>query len=275
MVTKEFCIQKYKEFKEKFRKIPKNREYCRFAGISARIFQEIFGRNAYSKLQIEAGDDPNKISMDRTPLEKIMRQYGDLTIKLKELPFSSDWIHHKLKPTPDGLKKIHRIAWLNFPQKFKEWIEEEDVTGYEEVLDIINQKSNIAKFYTKNGHPEYHKLISDIRQWAPARGRNSEEAYKLELRLALQKMGYDVGEERGDSNVDLLVNRKYAVEIKKSPIQSDYDRLFGQLARHLQQQKNVVALIMDVSRGDNYNDFCSLVDAFLNQGEHFIEVIKK
>jgi hypothetical protein len=26
-------------------------------------------------------------------------------------------------------------------------------------------------------------------------------------------MGFDVGEERGDSNVDLLVNRKYAIEI--------------------------------------------------------------
>jgi hypothetical protein len=273
MITKEFCIHKYKEFKKEYGKIPKCREYCKYAGFDNRKLVELFEEDPYSKLQIECGDTPNKLSMDRTPLDKIMRQYGDLALELKKLPKYSNWSFRKLKPTEAGLNKVHGIVWSEFPQRFKGWVEEGKIKGYEKVVELIEQK--IYPSWAKKDNPEFQKLIKKIREWSPARGRNSEETYKVELRSALIAMSYKVGEEHGDSNVDIIVNRKYAVELKKSPGQSDYDRLFGQLARHLQQYKDVIALIMDVNRGDKHDEFCSLVDAFLNRGEYFVEVIKK
>lgn len=217
MITKEFCIEKYNEFKKRFRKIPKYKEYCNYAGIRAARVEEIFGRSAFSKLQVEAGDKASKLSLVRTPLDQIMRQYGDLANELGELPFASDWRQGKLRPTEDGLRVVHKITWSQMPLKFKEWVEGERVAGYENVLRLIKQKSKLSSTDTPNGSPEFRKLINDVRQWAPARGRNSEEAYKIELRLSLKNdSGYDVGEERGDSNVDLLVNKKHAVEIKKA-----------------------------------------------------------
>jgi hypothetical protein len=91
----------------------------------------------------------------------------------------------------------------------------------------------------------------------------------------LEMMGYRLNEEYGESNFDLLVDRRYAVEIKKDPQQSDYDRLFGQLPRHLQHQKKVIALIMDAPSEDRIENFRVLVDVYLNRGDKFVEVIKK
>jgi hypothetical protein len=82
-------------------------------------------------------------------------------------------------------------------------------------------------------------------------------------------------EEFGESNVDLLVNGKHSIEIKKDPQLGEYDRLFGQLARHLQHQRNVIALIFDAPSEDKLSNFVSLVDKYLNREESFVEVIRK
>ena len=68
---------------------------------------------------------------------------------------------------------------------------------------------------------------------------------------------------------------KVAIEIKKDPQLSDYDRLFGQLARHLQHQLLVIVLILDAPSQDKFSNFASLVDEYLNRGAKQIEIIKK
>src|ERR1039457_4971435 len=78
--------------------------------------------------------------------------------------------------------------------------------------------------------------------------------------------------EFGQSNFDLLIDNEWAVEVKKSPNLSEYDRLFGQLARHLQHKPNVVALIMDAPSDDTWKNFSSLVDQYLNKDGRFVEV---
>jgi len=65
------------------------------------------------------------------------------------------------------------------------------------------------------------------------------------------------------------------IEIKKDPSSTEYDRLFGQLARHLQHQLNIIALVMDVPSEDKLDNFSSLVDIYLNKDKKNIEVIKK
>ena len=71
------------------------------------------------------------------------------------------------------------------------------------------------------------------------------------------------------------MNGKFAIEIKKDPKLAEYDRLFGQLARHLQHQLRVIALVLDAPGEDNFSNFSSLVDDYLNKDTRMVEIIKK
>lgn len=81
MITKEYCKQKYMEFKGAHRRIPLRKEFVKFAQIPNRRLEVLYSRDAYSKLQQDCGDEANKLSLERTPKEKIMRQYGDLVLE--------------------------------------------------------------------------------------------------------------------------------------------------------------------------------------------------
>lgn len=275
-MSKADCVQKYKEYKERHQGIPRKDDFYRFAKISEKQLVRLYGRDAYTKLQRECGDEANKLNLERTPKETIMRRYGDLALALKELPNSSDWSHHLLRPSISGLgKDPHFIKWSEFPSKFQEWVKEENITGYDKVLGYINESAVGLKTKTERKDAEFERVLRDIRLWSPGRRRNSEGEYKIELRAHLKSLGYRVDEEFGESNVDLLVNGKHSIETKKDPQLSEYDRLFGQLARHLQHQRNVIALIFDAPSEDKFFNFVSLVDKYLNKEEGFVEVIKK
>ena len=118
-------------------------------------------------------------------------------------------------------------------------------------------------------------MIKDVKDWMPDRRRNSEETYKVELRAHLKSLNYELNEEFGERKYDLLVQRKYAIEIKKDPNLSEYDRLFGQLARHLQHQCKVIVLILEATSKDKYDNFTTLVDKYLHVDENSVEVIGK
>ena len=276
MNTKDDCKLKYVECKASYKRIPLKDEFYKFAKIPERQLVNLYGRNAYTKLQEDCGDDANKLNLERTPRETIMRQYGDLAVALKELPNSSDWIHRQLRPGISGLeRRPHFIKWSEFPMRFKEWVEAEGINGYEKVLGYINQ--SVEKSQTKNEKRDgdFEKVLRDIRMWSPGRRRNSEGEYKVELKKHLEALGYDLNEEFEESNFDLLIDKKYAVEIKKEPQLSEYDRLFGQLARHLQHQPRIIALVFDPPSEDKFRNFVALVDAYLNKGDTSVEVIKK
>lgn len=276
MTSKDDLVRKYKEYKDKHQAIPKLRDFCEFAETSSRQLASLFGRDAYAKLQQECGDEANKLILERTPREAIMRRYGDLALKLGELPNSSDWMHSGLKPSISGLEqKPHLIKWSEFPQKFSEWAQSEDIHGYEKVLDFISKSSVKSNSKTESRDREFEKIVADIRLWSPGRRRNSEGEYKVELKGYLKTLGYEVNEEFGESNVDLLINKKHMIEIKKDPKLGEYDRLFGQLARHLQHQLRTIALIFDAPSEDNFSNFTSLVDSYLNKETKTVEIIKK
>lgn len=274
--TKEDFIRKYAEYKTAYGAVPKQRKFLKYVGAHSRKLTALWGRDAYSKLQSECGDDPNKLDLERTPLEVIMRQYGDLALELGVLPNSSDWIYRDLRPSIAGLvKKPHFIKCAEFPRTFADWVRSSGADGYAAVVALIDGSSSKTAAKVMERDHEFEKLVNDIRVWSPARRRNSEGEYKVELRGYLQSQRYQLNEEYGESSFDLLVGKKYAIEIKKDPKLSDYDRLFGQLARHLQDQLQVVALIVDVPSEDNLENFSSLVDEYLNRGKKTVEVIKK
>lgn len=276
MISKEVCIKKYEEFKKERGCIPKYREFLKYAGVSKGVLIKFFGDEAYSKLQVECGDIANKLNLERTPRGKIMHQYGDLVLELGKLPYSSFWIHRGLKPGISGLEKEpHCIKWSEFPEKFEAWAKETKVKGYESVLELINGAVSKKKTKKEKTDREFAELIKAIRLWSPARRRNSEGEYKIELRKHVESLGFSLNEEFGESSFDLLANKKYAIEIKKDPNLSEYDRLFGQLARHLQHQQNIIALIMDAPSEDKFENFVLLVDTYMNKDGKVVEVVKK
>jgi hypothetical protein len=275
--TKETCVQKYKELKDcNNGVVPEYREFLRHFGIPKGQFSRLFGTDAYSKLQTEAGDKPNKLRLERTTLATIMEQYGKLAMEVNDLPRGADWEHRGLTPSVDGLSKPpHRLKWSQMPERFVEWVESVKVSGFDKAVEIIQTSDRRKASVREQDDPRFLRLIREIIQWTPARRRNSEETYKVELRGYLERLKYVVKEELGQSNFDLFVPDVSAIEIKKSPDLGDYDRLFGQIARHLQNHGRVIVVIHGAISGDAYNNFAKLVDQYFNAGETSVEIIKK
>jgi arginine deiminase len=99
-MDKEKFIKQYKKLKDlnKGRK-PLYKDFLKFCGIDKRKLYEVFGKNAYSKLQEECGDNTNRLLMARTPINQILNQYGELVRKSNSLPVGADWMQAKLKPS--------------------------------------------------------------------------------------------------------------------------------------------------------------------------------
>jgi hypothetical protein len=156
-----------------------------------------------------------------------------------------------------------------------EWIEENGDSGFERAVEIIGASNGHDSVKRDNGDQLFHRLARDIREWTPARRRNSEETYKVELRKHLESLRYALNEEYGESNFDLLVAKCYAIEVKKDPDLAEFDRLFGQVARHLEHQCKVIVLILEATRKDKFDTFVTLIDKYLNVGGNAVEVIRK
>lgn len=277
MLTKEMCLQKYEECKgSKNGGIPEYREFLKYAGIAPRKLTRLFGSSAYSKLQVLAGDAPNRLQMERMPLATIMQQYGNLVNELGVVPPYGEWAQRGLKPTESGLsRKPHEMKWSELPTKFVEWVTANNMSGFDRTIEIITKSTRTAANKPKHADGDFSRLITDVRGWIPARRRNNEGEYKIELRKHLESLKYELNEEYGETKYDLLVGRVYAIEVKKDPDLAEYDRLFGQLARHLQHQRQVIVLILAATRNDKYDNFTLLVDKYLNVDENSVEVIKR
>jgi hypothetical protein len=277
MLTKDACVQKYEECKRsKSGGIPEYREFLNYAGIDKRVLTRLFGSSAYSKLQDEAGDAPNRLQMERTPFATIMQRYGALVMEVGVVPPYAEWDMRGLKPTESGPRmKPHNMKWSDLPTRFVEWATKNGEPGFEMALEIIAKSSRAAANKPKNGDKDFSRLINDVRSWTPARRRNNEAEYKIELRKHLESLKYKLNEEYGESQYDLLVEKEYAIEVKKDPDLAEYDRLFGQLGRHLQHSQKVIVLIIEATRKDKYDNFTVLVDKYLNVGQNLVDVVKR
>jgi len=274
LVSKELCKERYIKQRAQIGRKPSADEFYSFSRIPEGQLVSLYGPAPYSKLQAECGDIPNKLEMARTPLDDIMRQYGDLALELRHLPSEPEWRHKGCRPARAGLRKPpHNILWSQMPTRFRQWVEAGKKERYQEVLALIPQPIETRSHSTTS--IVLAKLLTEIRQWSPARRRNTEGEYKIELRKHLESRHYEINEEFGESKLDLVVSKRYAVETKKDPQLSDYDRLFGQIARHLQQHLVVIVVIFDVPSEDKFDNFKKLVDTHLNVNEFTVEIVKK
>lgn len=274
MTTKEFCKARYVEQKATLGRKPTAVEYYSGSGIPEGRLVRLFGPSPFSKLQADCGDTPNKLKMTRTSLNEIMSQYGDLALELQHLPTVPEWSHKGCRPARSGLRKEpHNLLWSQMPAKFKQWVESGKREQYESIRHLLPK---LEAEPTKDARvPELEKLLTDIRRWSPARRRNTEESYKVELRKHLESCGHKLNEEFGESKTDLVVGRRFAIETKKGPLLADYDRLFGQIARHLQNHSEVIVVIFDVPREDQLETFNELVDLHLNHDNFIVKILKK
>ena len=272
----ELLQERYLSLREKLGRKPKFKEFLDEFEISKRVLERVFGRDAYSKLQEACGDTANKLDFKRITKDVIFTQYGELTRELGELPVAAEWSRKRYKPSDSGLSKPpHNILWSEMPQNFIEYFGSDP--SWKDVIKIIKASlpdTDSTKPDAKN--KEFDKVINTIQNWVPKRKRNSEEGYKIELREYLENnTKYSVSEETGESNADLVVNDKYAIELKKNPSLPEYDRLFGQIARHFNNYDYVIALICDVASDDRYRQFIRNIDEIYEKLNLNIYVLTK
>jgi hypothetical protein len=253
----------------------------KYVEISKEMLGRIYGNNAYSKLQRECGDDPNKLTMKRTPLEKILIQYGSLAKTTKKLPTRDDWAHARCKPSVSGIEKHpHHLKWADMPSKFLEYAK--DKPEWKDVVhklqkskrfDAVTQPGDSLSPKTPQG---FERIIDSINKWVPKRRHRDEDGYQTEIRSYLEyECELSVREEKGETKADLLVNEKFPVELKKSPNLAEYDRLFGQLARHALAYGTAIAVICDIKRRDEFDDFISRKDRIFGRSGLKVVVISK
>lgn len=249
---------------------PLYRDFLKYCGVHKRKLDEVFGKDAYSKLQEECGDNPNKLVMERTPIKQILDQYGELVRNNKTLPVIADWTQAKFKPTPEGLSKVHNIKWSEMPAFFiKEYA---DKPEWRDAIEILRKTNNSSK--SEKTNKTFNEIVDKLLNWTPQRKRVIEEGYKIELRNYLEKY-FNLEEEVGESNPDLLINKKYPIEVKKDPTQSEYDRLLGQMIRHNKLFGSAIAIVTGISSEDRFRKFQKLFIEVHNKLNMTAELINK
>ncbi|NOU46461.1 MAG: hypothetical protein HOO86_05285 [Bacteroidales bacterium] len=265
-------IDKYNELKKlKSGEKPLRNEFLKHFGINEIHLTKIFGKDPYSTLQEAAGDSSNKLPFLRTELSQILNQYGELTRQYQRIPVQSDWYAADFYPRPDGLRKVHKISFLTLPEFFI--TNYKDKPEWKDVLKILHRE-DLTITASRKRNKTFDEIVGKINAWTPDRKRVLEEGYKIELRKYLEKY-FDVEEEVGDTNTDLLLNKKFPIEIKKDPTLSEYDRLLGQMIRHNKQYGNAIAVVTSLSSQDRFMKFQKLFDEIHTKLGMTAEIINK
>ncbi len=239
---------------------PLRNEFLEFSKIPELHLTKAFGKDAYSKLQQACGDAPNKLNLERTSISQILDQYGQLIKRHQRIPSSSDWIEADFYPRLDGLRKVHNLNWITLQSKFLETYLSK--VEWKDEINIL--KASIKPSQLNKSDKTFNEILEKLNEWRPNRERIIEEGYKIELRNYLDKY-FNIEEEVGESNPDLLIQKKYPFEVKKDPTQSEYDRLLGQMIRHNKLYGSAIAVVTSISSEDRFKKFQIL----------FIEVHKK
>jgi hypothetical protein len=144
-MTKENIISEYRRVKELLGHQPSKDELFNHSQLNDYIIGKKFGRNAFSKLVEECGDIPKIFLIEKFDTAEVFRQYGRLARKLGTLPVSVEWTLANLKPNLTNLKKSHKIKWSEMPQKFLEFVQQNNVGGWDDVIALIPINNTIEE----------------------------------------------------------------------------------------------------------------------------------
>jgi cell wall assembly regulator SMI1 len=157
-------------------------------------------------------------------------------------------------------------------------IEEETTTGGREIeeSELLPPPPEVQAPAGPPGVPEtvsFDDVLFAIQRWIPLRRHPKEDGYQVDLHRHLEKSGYSVHLEQGDTLADIVVNRKIPIELKKNPTLGEYDRLHGQLSRHVRKYGCAIAVVCDVDRKELFDDF--VVNAIRDFGQGVVEIVSK
>ena len=233
----------------------------------------------WTDAQVEAGFERNQFGRPAIDVLRLLQAIAEYARELGHFPIHGEFLRlHKRDKEFPGLKAIRKRLG-NRPEMISKVLDYcRAGEGWDDVIDLclsaqktLEEPSNTREFHQKSQNPK-NKLLNDIHRkilsWSPARRRNTEEAYKSELSSFLkqsfssQKRNLEIREEKGDSLCDIAIGNQIGIEIKKTPGLSEYDRCFGQLARHLRSYKFVILVIFDVARQEQFDDFIQLVEQY-------------
>jgi hypothetical protein len=235
-----------------------------YYGMTVKEFQEYCGLEA------------NKSGIDRKiPDDSLLRTFYDLCVaekmilnqlKLRKCTRDGKFPIYTLEQRWGGMRGIQEKL-LAYAIENNCDGEIRNLPGWKIDLDIATNP--IASSMNLGSVGKLFKQVCDVlSQWDPAMRRSSEEAYKSELSNYLKQSGSvqikkeTIREEKGDSRCDIAIGENIGIEVKKSPSLAEYDRCFGQIARHLKSYQRVAVVIFDVPRQEQFEDFCQMVDKY-------------
>ena len=198
----------YLDLKIKLGKQPTIRQFSETYKVSNEKMALILGRNAFSKLVTLCGDKPVSFGRDKSSLEKVLFDWGNLVRLLKVIPTQTEWKMSGNTPSVSGISQSHNIKWSEIPIKFhsqykdsKEWID---------VIELIENVLLVAKNISSTKKEEcFVYLMKDKRNNAFKIGISNDAIYR-EKTLRSE-----------DPKVELMakkkfVNRKIAGAIEKA-----------------------------------------------------------
>ena len=137
------------------------------------------------------------------------------------------------------------------PQK-EELIPQEVEVREEEEIEKIVEDLKLKKDMTS--------IIQIIQDWIPSKIHRYEEGYQSELAGLLEhKYNFQIQQEAGKNQVDILVENNIPIELKKNPKKDEYDRLTGQVARFISEYNKLIIVIFKPQNRDLFVEYRNIL----------------
>ncbi len=127
--------------------------------------------------------------------------------------------------------------------------------------EFSSSTKDLPKWLTKQALKGTQARVSDVVQaiqnWIPKQRYAHEESYVAALSEYLVGQGIEAPEQQGMSLVDILAVYEIGIEAKLNPGRSEYDRLYGQIIRQLEEFGIVIVLILRPDKRDLLEEYKS------------------
>jgi len=198
--SKEYIITEYKKLKEHLGEPPSSKVFFSETGIHKRYMEQAFGSNSYSKLAIECGDVANEFFKQKSDLEEILIKWGNLTRSLGKLPTTADWTFSNNTPTTDGIRRSHKLKWIDLPYKFFEV--HSKTSEWNDIIALIPPRTGNGIFISTTIPRiegltfEFLKYIPPVIQDFVELSSNDEKSLEFEKKtnLIFKMLGFEVDE---------------------------------------------------------------------------------
>jgi len=187
--------RQYKAIRDKLGRKPSSADFLRESGFTRNRLGLIYGRNAYSRLVTECGDQPTAFGRPKSDLRQILETWGKLARELGTLPFVTDWTHRRFEPRVAGIKASHGINWGQMPAEFlREFGADAE---WQDVVAIIPSPSSEAKAKQSKSDsiPLFQSqflppAVADLVHLSLTEDKASE--FERRVSLAFQMLGFEV-----------------------------------------------------------------------------------